>query len=207
MKGSFVAMLKQYVNRNNLVLQSRKLQETYCVPMPRHLRVLGLLLVTIVLTTNILVHGIVNILWLCNISALLAGIALLLGVPYFALTGAAWMIIGMVSWFLNVQVNNMYGEVISYFTHFTFGVVAVFIFFRFSVTQNLWMGCFGWYLLMQLLSRLFTVPADNVDIAFSIWPGLEPFFRSYFYFWCFVTSACWVFLFGMNKIIYSYQKK
>jgi hypothetical protein len=45
--------------------------------VPFHLRIIGILLIVTVLTTNIIYHGITNILWLCNISTLLAGAALL----------------------------------------------------------------------------------------------------------------------------------
>jgi hypothetical protein len=89
-------------------------------PLPFHLRVIGILLIVTVLTTNIIYHGITNILWLCNISTLLAGAALLFGMPQIALIGATFMILGLSGWFLNVIVNNTFGDTISYITHFAF---------------------------------------------------------------------------------------
>ena len=173
--------------------------------MPRHLRILGLLLIITVITIKIVFHDLISILWLCNISALLAGISLLLGIPYLAMVGAFWMILGGCSWFLNVLVNHTFDESISYFTHFSYTGIAIFLFFRIPIGQWLWLGCFAWYLFSQFLSRFFTPPSENVNLAFSIWPSWDKLFSSYFLFWCFLTLSCLIFLFVMNKVIFRLQ--
>ena len=173
--------------------------------MPVILRVIGALLIVALITINIVFHDLVNIFWLCNISTLLAGAALLWGKPQLALIGATYMILGSGCWFLNVVVNHTFADPISYISHFSFACAAVYLFFFIPVGRYLWVGCFCWYILSQVLSRLFTSPAENTNLAFSIWPGWDTFFNNFFSFWCFVTFSCLVFLFCMNKIILKVQ--
>lgn len=175
--------------------------------LPIHLRAIGLLLVATIVATYLSYHNISNIFWLCNISALLAGVALLIGKRQLALIGATFMILGLACWLLNVVVNKIPGDPVSYIKHFSYGCIAVYLFFRFRVGCYLWLGCFCWYILAQVLSRIFTSPAENINLAFSVWPGWEVIFSNFFPFWCFVTVCCLVFLFVMNKIIYRLQEK
>ncbi len=176
-------------------------------PMPRYLRIIGLLLTLAIIAINTVFRDPSNLLWMCNMSTLLTGTALLLGFRYIALVGATWIIIGWCSWLVNVLVNHTYDETLSYITHFTFGCVALFLFFRLPVGRWLWLGCFGWYLFSQLISRFFTPPSENINLAFAIWPGWDGFFSSYFSFWCFLSSVCLGFLFGVNRVIFIFQNK
>ncbi len=174
--------------------------------VPFHLRIIGFLLISTVVTTNIMYHSITNIFWLCNISTLLAGASLILGLQQSALIGATHVIIGLSCWYFNVIVNNTFGGAISYITHFSFACVAVYLFFCIPVGRYLWVGCFCWYILSQIQSRLFTPPKENINLAFSIWPGWDTAFSNFFSFWCFISFTCLVFLFVMNKIIIKLQK-
>jgi hypothetical protein len=173
--------------------------------MPFRLRVIGLLLIVAVLATTIIYYDMTNILWLCNISSLLAGVALLSGKPQSALVGATFMLLGGISWLLNLVINHAFDERVSYVTHFSFAFAAIYLFFQIRVARYLWVGCFCWYILSQVLSRLFTPPAENVNLAFSIWRGWNIIFSNFFSFWCFISFSCLVFLFVMNKFIFSMQ--
>lgn len=174
--------------------------------MPFQLRVIGSLLILTLVITNTIYYGLTNILWLCNISALLAGVALLLGMRQMAPIGATFMILGLSAWLMNIAVNNGFEEPVSYITHFSFAAAALYIFVCIPVGRRLWAGCFCWWLLCQLLSRLFTPPELNINLAFSIWPGWERMFSNFFSFWCFTNIGCLVFLFVMNKLISRFQR-
>ncbi len=175
--------------------------------LPFHLRIIGILLMATVVTVNVVYHGIANIFWLCNISTLLAGASLILGLQQSALIGATHMIIGLSCWYFNVIFNSTFGDAILYITHFSSACVAVYLFFRIPVERYLWVGCFCWYILSQVLSRLFTPTKENINLAFSIWPGWDTPFSNFFsFFWCFMSFSCLVFLFVMNKIFFSLQK-
>jgi hypothetical protein len=168
---------------------------------PIHLRIIGTLLIVTVITVNLLFHNLTNIIWWCNISALLAGIALLCNMQQAALVGAAFMIIGLAGWFLNVVINHMFENTLSYITHFSYACIAVYIFFRIPVDRYFWLRGFAWYLFCQLLSRLFTSPAENINLAFNIWPGWDQFFDNYLSFWLFITLSCAVFLLVLNRML------
>lgn len=175
-------------------------------PLSFHFRIIGLFFIVLPLTINTIYHDIYNLFWLCNISTLLAGVALLFGLPQIALIGATFMVIGFTCWFLNVVVNGTFNDTISYVTHFSFACAAVYLFFRIRAGHYLWLGCFCWYIIAQVLSRLFTPPEYNINLAFSIWPGWEGLFTNFFSFWCFTTLSCLAFLFIMNKILFRLQK-
>jgi hypothetical protein len=173
---------------------------------PFHFRIIGLLLIVTLVMSTIIYHDITNIFWLCNISTLFAGVALLFGKPQSALIGATYMILGLICWLLNVIVNNTFGDTISYISHFCFAGLAVYLFIRIPVGRYLWLGCLCWYILAQVLSRLFTPPSENINLAFSIWPGWDTVFTNFFSFWCFMTLSCLFFLFVMNTIIFKLQR-
>jgi hypothetical protein len=177
------------------------------IKIERRLRMLGALIIVCVLINNIFIHNFSNILWLCNISTLLAGIGLLLGFSQIALIGATYMILGLFFWLSNVLVNHTFGNLGSYVTHFGFAVAGLILFRYISVSRSLWLGCFAWYLFSQILARLFSPPEDNINLAFAVWPGWDKIFRSFFWFWLLTTLSCMTFLFVANRIIWQSQIK
>ena len=58
---------------------------------------------------------------------------------------------------------------------------------RVGVDRRSWFYAFGWYLLIQVLSRFLTGADLNVNLAHRIQPGYEAFFSSYWQFW--LTAA------------------
>jgi hypothetical protein len=169
--------------------------------LPAHLRIIGAMLIITVIAVNLSFHSIENIVWWCNISALLTGVSLIFRMQQTALVGATFMIIGLAGWFMNVIINNMFENTISYITHFSYACIAVYLFYKIPADHYLWLRCFVWYLLCQLFSRIFTSPAENINLAFSIWPGWDQFFENYIPFWIFITLGCVVFLFVLNRIL------
>lgn len=175
-------------------------------PLPLHFRILGACMVVLIVTINLVFHNLPNLLWLCNFSTLLAGISLMLNRPYFALVGAAWIILGTLSWLSNVLYAGTMNEAISFFTHFTFSAVALYLFARIPLPKNLWIGCFAWFLLAQVICRFFSEPMDNINIAHTIWPGWEPFFGSFVWFWFGMVFLCSAVLFSLNWGLYRLAK-
>jgi hypothetical protein len=62
--------------------------------------------------------------------------------------------------------------------------------------RRTWVYAFGWYLLIQLLSRLFTAADLNVNLSHRIQPGWDQRFGAYWQFWVVLTIvtalALWV---------------
>lgn len=60
--------------------------------------------------------------------------------------------------------------------------------------RTAWRWAFGWYLVVQLLSRFVTPPDLNVNLAHTIQPGWESAFESYWIFWLTLTLVAAVVL-------------
>jgi hypothetical protein len=169
-------------------------------------RILGAALIIAVLVNNLLFNKISNVLWLCNLSTLLAGVALLIWIPQVALVGATYMILGMVLWIGDLILNHAFYSLNSFIVHFAFAASGLYLFKKIAVSRYLWIGCFGWYLFAQVLSRGLTNGSENINIAFSMWTGWDKVFSSFFSFWLFVTSTGLLFLFFANKLIWKLQQ-
>ena len=171
-----------------------------------HFRLIGFLLIVAVLSINFFFYSASSILWLCNISALLAGVALLLQMPQLALTGATFMIIGFASWLVNAMFNQTFTEPLSCIKHSVYALLGLLTFFQFRVGRYLWLRSFGWYLFTQLLSRLFSSPTENINLAFGVWQGWDAFFTNFITFWIFLSFSCLLLLFIANTIIFRCQQ-
>jgi hypothetical protein len=68
-------------------------------------------------------------------------------------------------------------------------VVAMFVLSKYRMDRTSWLWAFGWYLLVQLLSRLVTPPNLNVNLSHSMQQGTERTFGSYWFFWLTLTVA------------------
>jgi hypothetical protein len=133
--------------------------------------------------------------WMCNIGNLVLGVGLLLGQPIMIRVAALWLVPGLGVWYWFVV--RPYGIVFSStLAHIGGLIVAMIALRRVRVDARAWVYALGWYFVMQLLSRLLTPAAMNVNVAHSVYPGWEQTFPSYWKFWLvltLVTAAClWV---------------
>lgn len=129
-----------------------------------------------------------NMLWMCNIGNLIMALALFAGSKQMIRATALWTIPGLVIWVVFVIVP--YGFVISsFFAHVGGFVVAMIVLRTVRVDRRAWLFAFGWYLLMQLVSRLATAADLNVNVAYRIQPGWDSAFSSYWKFWLAMTLA------------------
>jgi len=99
---------------------------------------------------------------------------------------AIWTIPGLFVWF--VYVVLAWGVFLSSTLAHVGGLaVAVFVVRAYGMDKNSWRYAFGWYLVVQLLSRFVTATNLNVNLAHAIQPGWEPAFGSYWVFWLTLT--------------------
>ena len=63
----------------------------------------------------------------------------------------------------------------------------MFVLRQIGMDRGTWLFAFGWYLLVQLLSRVFTAADLNVNLAYRIQPGWEQRSGSYWEFWLVLT--------------------
>ena len=127
-----------------------------------------------------------HLLWMCNAGNLLLAMGLFLEKPLVVRLAAIWMIPGLMVWFLYVVMA--WGVFLtSTLAHVGGLIVAMFVLSRYRMDGRSWLWAFGWYLVVQLCSRLFTPSALNVNLAHAIQPGWEQTFQSYWLFWLTLT--------------------
>jgi len=133
-----------------------------------------------------------NMLWMCNIGNLLLAIGIFIGHRELIRATAIWTIPGLVIWL--VYVIPHYGFVTtSALAHVGGCAVALVALRKIGVDRFAWAYAFGWYLVLEGVSRLATTPELNVNVAHVIQYGLNSAFTSYWKFWL-VMSAVAVFV-------------
>ena len=127
-----------------------------------------------------------HMLWMCNLGNLLLALGLFLEKARVVRLAAIWTIPGLVVWFLYVVLT--WGVFLSSTLAHVGGItVAMIALIKYRMDRTAWRWAFGWYLVIQLLSRLVTPPELNVNLAHSIQPGWEQAFGSYWTFWLTLT--------------------
>jgi hypothetical protein len=153
------------------------------------LRLLGLLPLIFFLAQGVhywRIHQLGHMLWMCNVGNLLLALGLLLEKPLVIRLSAIWMIPGLIIWFLYVVLA--WGVFLtSTLAHVGGLTVALIALSKVGMDRTAWRWAFGWYLVVQLLSRFITPRDLNVNLAHAIQPGWERAFESYWIFWLTLT--------------------
>ncbi len=139
-----------------------------------------------------------HMLWMCNIGNLLLALGLFLNRPLFTRVAVIWLIPGLVVWFLYVALA--WGLVLSStLAHVGGIVVGLGVLKKVRMDRGAWLYALGWYLVMQLVSRLITPAALNVNVSHTIDPGWQQTFGSYWQFWVVltITTAILLWLIGI----------
>ena len=136
-----------------------------------------------------------HMLWMCNIGNLVLALGLFFEKPLLVRVAAIWTIPGFIIWFLYVVLA--WGVFLtSTLAHVGGLAVATIALRTYRMDRNSWVYAFGWYLLMQLISRLFTPRDLNVNLAHFVQPGWERTFTSYWSFFLVLTvvtiAALWL---------------
>jgi hypothetical protein len=80
-------------------------------------------------------------------------------------------------------------------------VVALIVLRRVRMDRIAWVYAFVWYLFMEVVSRLFTAPVLNVNVAHRIQTGWENAFSSYWRFWIVMTGLVAICLWGIGMVL------
>lgn len=116
--------------------------------------------------------------WACHLGALLVAVGLMAGRPLACAVGFLWLSVGDVFWGLDLAAG---GELIpsSLLTHVGGLLIGGFAVVRFGMPRYAALLAIAGFLALQVLSRLFTDPASNLNLAHAVWPGWEAVFPSY----------------------------
>ena len=140
-----------------------------------------------------------HMLWMCNIGNLLLAVGLFLEKPVLIRVAVMWMVPGFLVWFYYVvptwgmiltgsyDLGQFFGVVSSSLAHVGGLSVGAIVLRQIGVDSRAWLYAVIWYFVMQLLSRLLTSPAMNVNLSHRIQEGFENAFSAYWKFWLVLT--------------------
>jgi hypothetical protein len=140
--------------------------------------------------------------WMCNIGNLILALGLFFDKPVVIRLAAIWMVPGLLVWFIYVVLA--WGVFLtSTLAHVGGITVAMFALKWYRMDRTSWGYAFGWYLVVQLISR-FATPADlNVNLAHAVAPGWERTFQSYWSFWLVLTAVTVAVLWLTGMLLWS----
>ena len=145
-------------------------------------------------------HGVENMLWMCNVSNLLLAAGLLFGSKRVIRLAVIWLIPGLPIWLFDAFLRG--GLLFtSFLTHIGGLAVGLIVMRRVRADRWSWLYAFGWYLLAQQLSRLFTSEYWNVNVAHRMYQGYESVVSRYWQFWLLTSLMVAIGLFIIGFIL------
>ena len=195
--------------KKQTVLQAHKLT-------PSHLRLLGILPVAFFTAQAIhywQINQLGHMLWMCNIGNLLLALGLFFEQALLIRIAVIWLIPGLAVWFVyvvptwgmlltgNFTGRELFGVISSTLAHVGGFCVGMFVIRSVRMDKRAWFYAFIWYFVVQLLSRLVTPIAINVNVAHNIQAGWERTFSSYWKFWFVLTTLVGVCLWLLGRLL------
>ena len=145
---------------------------------------------------------------MCNIGNLLLAIGLFLEEAVLIRVAVIWMLPGLVVWVLYVVptwgmlltgrlgLGQFFGVLSSTLAHVGGASVGMVVLSKVRMDARAWFHAYVWYFVVQLLSRLLTPPAMNINLSHRIQDGWEQTFSAYWKFWVLLTLlvglALWI---------------
>lgn len=134
-----------------------------------------------------------NMLWACHLGTLAVGVGLLIGWPTGNGIGVLWLVLGVPLWVIELITHGGCDltSTLSHLGGFLLGLMGVRIM---GLPKGTWWKAVGSLYLLHLASRWATPEQANINLAFRIWTGWEPFFPSHgVYILAILALACLLF--------------
>lgn len=119
-----------------------------------------------------------NLLWFCHLAALAVGLALLFRSSTLNAIGFLWLCVGVPCWLLDLASGGAFW-VGSLLTHGVGFLAGLFGLRRLGLPRDAWWKAVVALVAVFAITRAATPPAENVNLAFAVWPGWESWFPSY----------------------------
>lgn len=144
-----------------------------------------------------------QMLWMCNIGNLLLALGLFFEQALLIRVAVIWTVPGLAIWF--VYVLPTWGLLLSSTLVHVGGICVGLIAIRnVGMDRRAWFYAFIWYFVVQLLSRLVTPAAMNVNVSNNIQAGWEQTFSSYWKFWLVLTILVGICLWAIGLMLRSF---
>lgn len=142
-----------------------------------------------------------NMLWMCNIGNLLLALGLFFDKPLLIRVAAIWVIPGLAVWlqWVVLEWGVFLSSTLAHVGGIIVGMIAI---RRVRMERGTWGYALGWYLIIQLLSRLITPAGLNVNVSHRIHAGWEQTFDAYWKFWLVLTVATAIILWVIERMLY-----
>lgn len=142
-----------------------------------------------------------HMLWMCNIGNLVLALGLFLNSALLIRISVIWMIPGLGVWL--VYVVLAWGMFLSStLAHVGGLIVGIFAIRKVGMDRAGWKYALGWYLLVQLLSRVLTPANLNVNVAHQVDPKWQQTFNAYWKFWLVLTLLTAVLLWFIGTMLH-----
>ena len=175
----------------------------------KHIRTLALLPLAAFLAQALhyfQINELGHMLWMCNIGNLVLAIGMFLNQRTLIRVAVMWMLPGLVVWSIyvvptwgmlltgNFTLSQLFAVFSSTLAHVGGLSAGLIVLRRIGMDRWSWVYAFAWYLIMQVLSRLTTPQAMNVNLSQKVQDGFQGAFNAYWKFWLVLTVL--VVLFG-----------
>lgn len=124
-----------------------------------------------------------ELLWLCTVSCFLVGVGILARSVRLTAAAGLWLPLGTVLWIFDALRTSDW-MVTSALTHVGGLLVAVVSLRKTGFPAGSFARATALGMAVQLVSRLLSPRAANVNVAHFIYPGSEAYFPSYRVYWC-----------------------
>jgi hypothetical protein len=141
-----------------------------------------------------------DVLWVCHVAAAVIGVGLLCGWPAWVAVGVTWLVVGVPLWLFDLAAGGEFNPT-SVLTHVGGLVVGLVGLWRFGMPAQVWWKALLALAALQQLCRWVTPPEANVNVAFSVYPWMRPYFASY---WAYLGTMLMVFgllFFGTEQVL------
>lgn len=153
-------------------------------------------------------------LWMCNVGNLLLALGLFFEQAILIRVAVIWSIPGLAVWFLfyilpiwgtflhgNISRAQLFGVLSSTLVHVGGFAVSMVVLRKVRMDGRAWLHAFIWYFIVQLISRLATPVAMNVNVSQAVQAGWEQTFNSYLKFWLVLTLMVGVCLWILGLLL------
>ncbi|HWN10200.1 MAG TPA: hypothetical protein VNO50_13200 [Pyrinomonadaceae bacterium] len=154
-----------------------------------------------------------QVFWMCNIGNLVLAIGIFLNKRTVIRVAAIWMVPGVFVWIAYVvptwgilftgqaTLGQLFGILSSTLAHLGGFAVGMLVLRRVRMDRRAWLFAFGWYFVLQLISRMATPAALNVNVSRQIQAGWEQSFAAYWKFWVVLTVLVGICLWLLASIL------
>jgi hypothetical protein len=168
----------------------------------KHIRTLALLPLTAFFAQALhyfQINELGHMLWMCNTGNLVLAIGMFMNQRILIRVAVMWMVPGLVVWSIYVvptwgmlftgdftfsQLFAVFSSTLAHVGGLSAGLIVL---RRIGMDRWSWVYALAWYLIMQVLSRLITPAAMNVNLSHRVQEGFQGAFNAYWKFWLVLT--------------------